>query len=96
MAPTLGKDGRPVAFCCYLCGAQFGSRSLFIHIKQCQEKWLKKEQEKPRAERRPLPEPPAELESGVLPTKAADVEGAPLLLQPKQPIANNQHTPHPH
>ena len=32
-------SGGPQMLCCYLCGSQFGSRSLMIHIKQCQSKW---------------------------------------------------------
>lgn len=67
---------RPKAYCCYLCGAQFGSQSLFIHIANCEAKWQKKEAEKPKRERRTLPLPPAELESGELPTAANAIDGA--------------------
>ncbi len=36
------RDGeRPRAYVCYLCGQQFGSQSLTIHIPRCYEKWLK-------------------------------------------------------
>ena len=37
---------------CPICGKQFGSASLFIHQKACQEKWEKQHGVKP------LPEPP--------------------------------------
>lgn len=59
---------------CYLCGCQFGSQSLFIHAANCQEKWLKKEANKPKNMRRPLPPPPAELEAGEVPTSHEGIE----------------------
>ncbi|KAG0579527.1 hypothetical protein KC19_4G104800 [Ceratodon purpureus] len=44
---------------CYLCSREFGSKSLPIHIPQCQKKWLQEEEQKPKKDRRPLPLPPA-------------------------------------
>ena len=72
----LGRDGRPLAYCCYLCGAQFGSQSLRIHIAKCQEKWENKESGKPPRERRAVPPPPPELDANELPTSAEGIEGA--------------------
>lgn len=73
--PAVPGLKRPVSYVCYLCGCQFGSQSLFIHIGRCQEKWCKKEALKLKRERRPLPPSPAELESCELPTSAAEIEG---------------------
>jgi hypothetical protein len=74
-----GFCGRPLAYVCYMCGAQFGSKSLFIHIKNCQEKWDAKECTKPARERRPTPPVPEELGGGELPSRPAAIEGALLL-----------------
>ncbi|KAF5841482.1 hypothetical protein DUNSADRAFT_12647 [Dunaliella salina] len=64
---------RPRAYTCYLCGQQYGSASLMIHIPQCQKKWIAVEEQKPRRERRPLPPPPSSIAGGQLPTgKGAD------------------------
>ena len=30
---------RPVALVCYICGREYGTRSLEIHIKTCEKKW---------------------------------------------------------
>lgn len=66
---------RPVAYCCYLCGAQFGSQSLGIHLGACREKWERVEGAKPAHERRPLPPPPEEMEAGgPLPSAPAEVD----------------------
>lgn len=52
-------------FMCYLCGREYGSTSLPIHIPQCQKKWLQQEEMKPKKERRPLPQPPKELDLAI-------------------------------
>ncbi|XP_024391165.1 uncharacterized protein [Physcomitrium patens] len=53
------KGQRPRMLVCYLCSGEFGSKSLPIHIPQCQKKWLREEGLKAKKERRPLPWPPA-------------------------------------
>ncbi|KAK3274927.1 hypothetical protein CYMTET_16918 [Cymbomonas tetramitiformis] len=53
---------RPRTLVCYLCGNEFGTKSLLIHIPQCQQKWLTAEASKPPKERRALPAAPNELE----------------------------------
>lgn len=54
-----GKSGpRPRMLVCYLCGREFGSKSLPIHIPQCQKKWMVEEEKNPLKERRPMPRPP--------------------------------------
>ena len=56
---------RPNAVVCYLCGQQYGTASIGIHIPQCQDKWLKVEAHKPKRERRPLPRAPAGLDEAL-------------------------------
>jgi hypothetical protein len=51
---------RPRMLRCYLCGQEYGTKSLPIHIPQCQKKWHDREQAKPRQERRSIPKPPQE------------------------------------
>ena len=71
--PGGGPAQKPRAYTCYLCGQQYGSRSLPIHIPKCQEKWLQVESQRPKAERRPLPEAPFDV-SEPLPTKAEEID----------------------
>jgi len=52
-------------FMCYLCGKEYGSTSLPIHIPQCQKKWLQQEEMKPKKERRPMPQPPKQLDEAI-------------------------------
>ncbi|KAG2482453.1 hypothetical protein HYH03_018622 [Edaphochlamys debaryana] len=72
--PPRREGQRPTGFTCYLCGQQYGSQSLFMHIPQCQKKWIMVESQKPRREQRPLPPPPPELASGYLPTRAEEAQ----------------------
>ena len=55
-----GFKSRPKALMCYICGREYGTKSLEIHIKTCIKKWEIEEGKKPRKERRPLPQPPKE------------------------------------
>jgi hypothetical protein len=71
--PGGGPAQRPMAYTCYLCGQQYGSKSLPIHIPQCQEKWLKTESVKPKNERRRLPESPLD-PNEALPTDAEAID----------------------
>ncbi|CAM6020167.1 unnamed protein product [Sphagnum balticum] len=52
------KGSRPRMLMCYLCGREFGSKSLPIHIPQCKKKWMAEEEKKPPNQRRPMPLPP--------------------------------------
>lgn len=54
-------SSRPQMLMCYLCGREFGSRSLPIHIPQCEKKWLASEAAKPKSEQKPLPKRPERL-----------------------------------
>ena len=51
---------RPKTLVCYICGREFGTTSLEIHLKACKIKWETTEEKKLEEERRPLPQPPAE------------------------------------
>lgn len=55
-----GFKNKPRALMCYICGREFGTASLHIHIKACIQKWEAQENLKPKKERRPLPQPPKE------------------------------------
>lgn len=52
-------SGRPRAVTCHLCGREYGTASIDIHLKACEEKWLREEETKPRGQRRPLPQRPS-------------------------------------
>jgi len=43
---------------CYICGREFGTQSLEIHIPQCIKKWDKVEALKAPGDRRKCPDPP--------------------------------------
>ena len=34
-----GMVKRPNALVCYICGREYGTRSLEIHLKTCEKKW---------------------------------------------------------
>ena len=46
------------AVVCFICGREFGTASIGIHIPKCQEKWENVENAKPKRERRPCPKAP--------------------------------------
>jgi len=48
---------RPNTVVCHICGREFGSASIEIHTAQCARKWEANEALKPKAQRRPVPEP---------------------------------------
>lgn len=52
------KTERPMGIMCYICGREYFSKSISIHLEKCKEKWIYTESQKPKAERRPLPEEP--------------------------------------
>ena len=64
MAPSGGKGfaAKPQGILCYICGKEYGSASIEIHLKTCKKKWEDEEAKKPVGERRPLPQPPKKLD----------------------------------
>lgn len=49
---------KPKGLTCYICGREFGTASLEIHLKTCKKKWEDEESKKPKGQRRPCPEAP--------------------------------------
>jgi len=56
-----GFGKKPRALMCYICGREYGTASLQIHLKSCMKKWNIEEEKKPRKDRRPMPQPPKQL-----------------------------------
>ena len=48
----------PASRVCYVCGRPYGVNSYEIHLKQCKQLWVARENTKPPGERKPLPEDP--------------------------------------
>ena len=48
----------PTFVTCYICGRDFGTRSIGIHVPKCREKWEAQQEKLPSAERRDLPRQP--------------------------------------
>jgi recombinational DNA repair protein (RecF pathway) len=53
---ALGKN--PFTIICYLCGREYGSKSISIHEEQCKEKWIKTNNALPKHLRKKIPERP--------------------------------------
>lgn len=54
------RSKMPRTLVCYICGREYGTKSLGIHLKTCVKKWEIAESQKPKRERRPVPAcPPA-------------------------------------
>ena len=49
---------RPKGLMCHICGREFGTKSLEIHLRACKKKWEIQESAKPANERRPCPSTP--------------------------------------
>ena len=65
---------RPKSLICYICGREYGTHSLEIHIKTCEKKWEQEQMQKPAKFRRPCPEKPPGFKNMV------------LMAQGKQPV----------
>uniref|UniRef100_A0A914XEZ1 Zinc finger protein 474 n=1 Tax=Plectus sambesii TaxID=2011161 RepID=A0A914XEZ1_9BILA len=65
LTPGLPKatGGAPTVFC-YICGRQFGSRSIGIHQPQCLKKWEAENDKLPKHLRRPAPQKPEIIKKG--------------------------------
>lgn len=49
----------PKAITCYICGRGYGTKSIKIHLKNCEKKWDIDQQQKSKKDRRPCPKPPS-------------------------------------
>eukprot|EP00927_Polykrikos_kofoidii_P043196 TRINITY_DN37252_c0_g1_i1.p1 TRINITY_DN37252_c0_g1~~TRINITY_DN37252_c0_g1_i1.p1 ORF type:complete len:812 (+),score=126.85 TRINITY_DN37252_c0_g1_i1:130-2436(+) len=52
---SLLENAKPLGYTCCLCGQEFGSASLPIHMRVCREKWLREESNLPHSLRRGEP-----------------------------------------
>ena len=66
---------------CYICGREFGTMSLQIHIKTCEKKWEVAQEQLPLKERRKCPEPPQNFEGTM-----AQVKSGKMQMRSKQDI----------
>ena len=48
----------PVFVTCYICGRDFGSKSIGIHLPKCQQKWETEQEKLPKKERKAVPVAP--------------------------------------
>lgn len=55
---TKGMAPRPKTLVCYICGREYGTRSLEIHIKACERKFENEQKKLPKNKRKPVPQPP--------------------------------------
>uniref|UniRef100_S4RA66 C2HC/C3H-type domain-containing protein n=1 Tax=Petromyzon marinus TaxID=7757 RepID=S4RA66_PETMA len=55
---------KPRTLICYICGREFGTKSLSIHEPQCLEKWKNENDRLPRELRRPVPKKPLVAQAG--------------------------------
>lgn len=46
---------RPKALMCYICGREFGTASLEIHLKTCKKKFELEQSKVPLRQRKPVP-----------------------------------------
>merc|ERR1711915_526168 len=53
----------PVA--CYICGREFGSKSIGIHVPNCRKKWEAEQLKLPKKDRKAVPEAPGDFEKVV-------------------------------
>ena len=58
---------RPTTIICYICGREFGSKSISIHEPQCMKKWQAENDRLPKGQRRPPP-----LKPNILPSLTGD------------------------
>ena len=66
---------RPVALMCYICGREFGTHSLEIHLKTCKKKWDIEQDKLPPKQRRQCPQEPTGFEQTMKVVKSKKVTG---------------------
>lgn len=49
----------PKSVTCYICGRGYGTKSISIHIPNCEKKWVQEQELRPKKERRPVPKAPS-------------------------------------
>ncbi|KAJ8029201.1 hypothetical protein HOLleu_28539 [Holothuria leucospilota] len=74
---TFSSTQKPQFLVCYICGRDFGSKSLAIHEPQCLKKWHVQNKQLPKELRRPPPKKPQEIQSkGSQPLDKASINDA--------------------
>jgi hypothetical protein len=68
-SPPKGMGRRPPTIFCYICGREFGTKSIGIHEPQCLQKWRVQNDQLPKHMRRPEPVKP------VVDTRAIEASG---------------------
>lgn len=58
IAPAFKPGTMPKAVICYICGRGYGTKSIGIHLKNCQKKWDIEQEKKPLKQRKQCPRPP--------------------------------------
>ena len=59
---------------CYICGREYGTQSLEIHLKACRKKWDIDQQKKPPEQRRPCPEAPKDFDEALSGAKSGNYD----------------------
>ena len=59
---------------CYICGREYGTKSLGFHIKSCQKKWAIEQEQLPKNKRRPCPQPPQNFDDLIAGTAGIDLK----------------------
>ena len=52
------RSRKPRTLVCYICGREYGTTSLGIHVKTCIKKFEMEQNKKPKRERKPMPKAP--------------------------------------
>ena len=50
---------------CYVCGRDFGTKSVGIHLANCKKKWEAEQEKLPKKQRRPIPTAPQDFDKVV-------------------------------
>ena len=56
------SSGVTMPVSCYICGRDFGTKSITIHIPNCIKKWENEQKKLPKSQRRPPPSAPVNLD----------------------------------
>jgi hypothetical protein len=60
---------KPKGVMCYICGREYGTTSIEIHLKACVKKWDIEQEKLPKAQRRPCPTKPVSFDDMVIGAK---------------------------
>ena len=74
MKQSPSQPSRPQALICYICGREYGTASLEIHLRTCKKKWDTEQEKKPLHLRRPCPEPPKAFDATIEKAKEGKID----------------------